>query len=71
VGFTTVVGLADPFHNTTESDSNPVPVIVTVAALPGKTTRGEIDVMDAAGLFTTNVAAGEVPPPGVGFSAVI
>ncbi len=29
-----VVGLADPFHVTTELDSKPLPLIVSVAALP-------------------------------------
>jgi hypothetical protein len=65
-----VVGRADPFHNTTEFDSNPVPVIVIVAAVPGGTIRGEIAVMTAAGLFTSNVTAAELPPPGAGFCIV-
>jgi hypothetical protein len=71
VVLTTVVGRADPFHNTTEFDSNPVPVIMIVAELPGGTNRGEIAVMTAAGLFTSNVAAAEVPPPGAGFCTTI
>jgi hypothetical protein len=68
---TTVVGRADPFHNTTEFDSNPVPVIRIVAALPGGTNRGEIAVMTATGLFTSKIAGAEVPPPGAGFCTTI
>jgi hypothetical protein len=37
VVLTTVVGLVDLFHNTTEFDSKPVPIIVMVAAIPGGT----------------------------------
>jgi len=65
-----VVGRAEPFHNTTELDSNPVPVILIVAALPGTRYRGEIAVMTGTGLFTSNVAAVELPPPGPGFCTV-
>jgi hypothetical protein len=71
VVLTTMVGRGDAFHNTTELDSNPVPVIVIVAGLPGGTIRGEIAVITAAGLFTSNVAAAEVPPPGAGFCTAI
>ena len=71
VALITVVGRGDPFHNTTELASNPVPVTVIVAAAPGGTTRGDIDRMAAAGLFTTNGATADVPPPGAGFCAVI
>lgn len=67
----TVVARAEEFHNATEFDSNPVPVIVIVAELPGGTNRGEIAVITATGLFTLNVAAGEVPPPGAGFCTAI
>jgi hypothetical protein len=68
---TKVVGRADAFHNTAEFDSNPVPVTVTVAGLPGGTYRGEIAVMTATGLFTLNGVAAEAPPPGAGFCTVI
>ena len=71
VVLTTVVGRAAPFHSTTEFDSNPVPVIVIVAALPGATYRGEIDVMTGAGLFTGNATAVELPPPGAGLCTEI
>jgi hypothetical protein len=71
VALITVVGRGDPFHNTTELASNPVPVTVIVAAAPGGTTRGDIAVMTATGLFTTNDAPADVPPPGAGFCAVI
>ena len=67
VVLTTVVGRGDPFHNTIEFDSNPVPVIAIVAGLPGGTTRGEIALMTGVGLFTSKVAAAEVPPPGAAF----
>jgi len=71
VVLTTVVGRAHPFHITWELVSNPVPVIVMVAALPESTFGGEIAVMIGAGLFTSNVAGGEVPPPGAGFCIAI
>ena len=71
VVLTTVVGLGEVFHITTEFASNPVPVIVIVAALPGGTFRGDIELIVAIGLFTSNAAPGEVPPPGPGFSTVI
>jgi hypothetical protein len=41
-----------------------------VAELPAATVCGEIAVIAATGLFTVNVAAGEVPPPGAGLSTV-
>lgn len=69
VGLTYVVGRAFPYHKTAEFASNPVPVMVMVAALPGGTIRGEIPVITAVGLFTANAAAGELPPPGAGFCA--
>ena len=71
VGFPKVVGRAEPFHKTTEFDSNPVPLIAIVAALPGGTYRGEIALIDGTGLFTLNVTAAEGPPPGAGFCTVI
>jgi hypothetical protein len=70
VGLTTVVGRADPFHIATEFASNPVPVMVIVAALPGATYRGAIEAITGVGLFTVNVTAADVPPPGAGFCAV-
>ena len=71
VELATVVGRADPFHNATELDSNPVPIIIIVAGAPGRTVRGEMEVIAAVGLVTLKVAAGDVPPPGVGFCVVI
>jgi hypothetical protein len=71
VALTTVVGRFAPFHKTTELASNPVPVIVMVAGVPGGTIRGEIAVIATVGLFTSNVAAVEVPPPGPEFCTVI
>jgi hypothetical protein len=71
VALTKVVARADAFHNTTEFDSNPVPVTVIVAGLLGGTYRGEIAVMTATGLFTLNGVAAETPPPGAGFFTAI
>ena len=71
VAFTKVVGRGDAFHITIEFDSNPVPVTVIVAGLPGGTYRGEIAVMTATGLFTSNVVLADIPPPGEGFCTVI
>jgi hypothetical protein len=68
---TTVVGREDPFHNTTEFDSNPVPLIVMVAEVPGATNRGEIALITAVGLFTLKIAPAEAPPPGDGFCTAI
>jgi hypothetical protein len=45
--------------------------MVIVAALPGATYRGVIDAITGVGLFTVNVTAADVPPPGAGFCAVI
>lgn len=59
-----VVGRAELFHKTTEFESNPVPMIVMVAAAPGGTYRGEMEVMAGIGLFTLNATPVEVPPPG-------
>jgi hypothetical protein len=71
VALISIVGRAEAFHNTTEFDSNPVPVIVIVAGLPGGTYLGEIAVIIATGLFTSNVVGTEAPPPGAGFCTVI
>ncbi len=45
--------------------------MVIVAALPGATAFGEIEVIAAVGLFTLNVVTAEPPPPGAGFTEVI
>jgi hypothetical protein len=71
VALTKVVGRDEPFHCTTELDSKPVPVMVMVAPVPEGTDFGEIEEMTGVGLFTRNVAALEIPPPGVGFCTVI
>jgi hypothetical protein len=52
VVLTTVVGRDEPFHKITEFDSNPVPVMVIVAAAPGEIYRGEMEVMAGVGLLT-------------------
>jgi hypothetical protein len=71
VEFANVVGFALLFHITTEFDSNPVPVTVTVTATPGGTYRGETPEIAATGLFTVNGVAPDAPPPGVGFTTTI
>jgi hypothetical protein len=44
--------------------------VIVVAALPGFTIRGAIDVMSGAGAFTSNFTE-DVPPFGAGFFAAI
>ena len=66
VVLTTVVGRAEPFHCTTEFDSNPVPVTVMMAAVPVGTYCGEIEVIAGTGLFTVKEVPEDVPPPGAG-----
>lgn len=68
---TNVVGRAELFHSVTEFDSNPVPVSVIVAATPGGTFCGEIEVIEGVGLLTLKIKAADVPPPGAGFCIVI
>lgn len=68
---TNVVGRAELFHSATEFDSNPVPISVIVAATPGGTYCGEIEVIEGIGLFTLKVRTADVPPPGVGLCIVI
>ena len=58
-----------PFHRTTDPETNPEPLTVSVkAAPPAVALDGESEVIDGAGLFTVkafgNVA---VPPPGAAF----
>jgi hypothetical protein len=70
VEFTNIVGRGEPFHSTTESVSNPVPVTVMVAAVPASTSWGEMLVTTGVGLVTLKVVALEPPPPGAGFDTV-
>jgi hypothetical protein len=70
VALTKVVVRADPFHNTTELASKPVPMSAMVAAAPAATSLGEIDVTTGTGLVTSNVTALDAPPPGTGFDTV-
>jgi hypothetical protein len=70
VTLTKVVVRADPFHNTTELASKPVPVSTMVAAAPAATSLGEIDVTTGDGLDTSNSTALDAPPPGTGFDTV-
>jgi hypothetical protein len=64
------VGLAEPFHSTTEVASKPEPVRVIVAALPVATVRGKIEVRTGVGWTIGRSNGTETPPPGAGFVSV-
>lgn len=73
VELTKVVARGLPFQSIIELAINPVPFTVRVnAAEPAVAFDGDKDVMAGSGLGATteNVAALEVPPPGVGFATV-
>src|SRR5206468_3255993 len=71
VALTKVVVRAAPFHCTVLPVTKPVPVAVSVkAAPPAVAVAGDTDVSVGAGLFTESGCAAEVPPPGVGVTAV-
>src|SRR5450432_67557 len=62
---TKVVGRAEPFHCTTEVETNFVPVTVRVnAESPAVMLLGESDVSVGTGLLIVKVIALEIPPPG-------
>lgn len=66
-----VVVLLVPFHCTTEVETKPVPVTVTVVALlPAGTEVGFVADTVGAGLLIASATALEVPPPGVGLLTV-
>lgn len=69
---TNVVARATPSSWITEEATNPLPVTVTVnlSVPPLVTVEGETVIAPGAGFTTENVAADEVPPPGVGLNAV-
>lgn len=49
----------------------PLPFTVSVnAAVPALTVFGDMEVATGCGLFTVNVIAFDVPPPGAGFVTV-
>jgi hypothetical protein len=59
-------------HCTDESDTNPEPFTSSLnAPLPSITSEGENEEIVGTGLFTVNVAAADVPPPGDGVSTEI
>src|SRR5580698_8836914 len=71
VALTRVVVRLLPFHCTTEFESKPLPLTVSVKADPPTIADvGEIDVTAGTGLLTERSTAAEVPPPGLGFTAV-
>jgi hypothetical protein len=72
VAETNVVASAVPFQFTVEVETKLVPLTVKVKPpLPAVTQVGLIDVVVGTGLLMVNVAAFDVPPPGVGFTTVI
>src|SRR6266850_1178224 len=71
VALANVVVRAAPFHCTVLPLTKPVPVTVSVNAAPLiSALLGLRPVSVGAGLFTVNVCAAEVPPPGAGVSTV-
>src|SRR6267143_5645078 len=71
VALTNVVARAAPFHCTVLPLTKPVPVTVSVNAAPlTSALLGLRPVSVGAGLFTLNVCAAEVPPPGAGVRTV-
>src|SRR5207237_5724910 len=71
VALTKVVVRAAPFHCTVAPFTKPLPVSVSVKpAPPTIALAGDSDVSVGAGLFTANVCAADVPPPGAGVITV-
>src|ERR1043166_6676306 len=71
VALTKVVARALPFHCTTEAATKPVPVTVSVKALPPAVAPlGPSAPSVGAGLLMVNVSALEAPPPGAGETTV-
>lgn len=71
MALTNVVAFADPLKLTVEVGTKPEPFTVSVnAAPPANALDGEIVPIAGAGLFTVNIWAVLVPPPGVGFVIV-
>src|SRR6266404_5372508 len=71
VALTNVVVRVAPFHLTVLPLTKPVPVTVSVKAGPlTSALLGARPVSVGAGLFTVNVCAAEVPPPGAGVTTV-
>src|SRR5205823_9701287 len=71
VALTNVVVRVAPFHLTVLPLTKPVPVTVSVkAALPAAVLVGDRAARVGDELFTVNVCAAEVPPPGAGVTTV-
>jgi hypothetical protein len=71
VALTYVVVRLLPFHSTCDAAMNPLPLTVSEnAADPAAAVSGAIEAIAGAGLLTLNVAAAELPPPGVGVITV-
>ena len=72
VVLTQVVVRSEPLNCTTDSDTKFVPFTVMVnAASPTVLLDGEMLVVVGVGLFTVNVRALEIPPPGSGLNTVM
>src|SRR5262249_34366317 len=68
---TNVVVRGAPFHCTTDDDTKPAPVTVSVNPLaPTVAAPGFRLLSVGAGLFTVKLAGVDVPPPGVGVARV-
>lgn len=62
---------AAPFQSITEDASNPDPLTSSsVSPDPASTLAGLILLIAGIGLFTEKATAGDVPPPGDGFTTV-
>ena len=71
VALTYVVVRLLPFHWTCDDAMNPLPLTVSEnAAAPASAVPGAMEAIAGAGLLTLNVAAAELPPPGVGVVTV-
>src|SRR6267142_519117 len=70
-GDTNVVGRLTAFNLTTDDETNPAPLTVRVnPGAPAVADAGLSPVTVGAGLFTVNVCAFDVPPPGAGLKTV-
>ena len=68
---TKVVVRSDPFHRTTDPETNPEPLTVSVkVAPPAVALDGESEVIDGAGLLMVKVDPLDAPPPGDGLKTI-
>jgi hypothetical protein len=71
VALTKVAAIELPLNEIVPPEMKPVPLTVSVkVAPPTRALAGESDVIVGTGLFTVNVAAVDVPPPGPGLVTV-